>query len=168
MNRVVGRVLPAYSEQVIADVWTVIKHHEEKKIPMPSTTCFKANSLVMFAVMCELFALIVPRHIKLSLDKVFSTYRFNEYYCPCGVVTIQESSFLYHIKAMHLPALKMYQFLRNSHINADQIRFDDLCSPETSKQELALLQDRLVRLFWLVREMPKVPMPGPGVPFYSF
>ena len=160
-------VLSEWSERVIADVWSVLKHHEDKKAPMPPTTCFKANSLVMFTVMCELFALIIPRHIKLSLTKVFSTYRFNEYYCPCGVVTVQEQAFLYHIKAMHLPALKLYQFMRNSHINADQIRLDDLCSSETTLS-LASVQDRLVRLFWLVREVPRVPMPGPGVPFYSF
>jgi hypothetical protein len=52
----------------------VIKHHEDLKQPMPPTTCFKANAMVVFTLMAEIFAMILPRHIKISLPKAFQTY----------------------------------------------------------------------------------------------
>lgn len=72
--RSVVKCLPECSEAVIQDVYAVIKHHEDLKQPMPPTTCFKANATVVFTLMAEIFAMILPRHIKISLPKAFQTY----------------------------------------------------------------------------------------------
>ena len=79
-------IVPLISEQTIQDVWCCIKLHEEKRIPVPPTSCFKAHSATIFALCCELFAMISPLHIKINLKKVWLECQFNEYYCPCGAI----------------------------------------------------------------------------------
>lgn len=43
------KCIPSVTEEIINDVYTCIKYHDENKIPLPPTACFKANSLIMFA-----------------------------------------------------------------------------------------------------------------------
>jgi len=125
-------MLPWYSEQTIADVWSILKYHEDNKLPMPPTSCFKAASLVVFALMAEIFSIILPKHIKISIQKAFQTYQFNEFYCLCGCVCGQEQSFFYHVRAMHLPVIKFYSFMKHSHVAVDQVELDDLIDPDRS------------------------------------
>lgn len=44
--------------------------YEDQKIPLPPTAAFKCRSLVTFAAITELMALVLPKSIKVAVFKV--------------------------------------------------------------------------------------------------
>ena len=61
------RQLPEVSEQVIHQLFAVFNHHEDTVQMVPPTACFKANSLLNFVIAFELFSMLLPKHIKISM-----------------------------------------------------------------------------------------------------
>ena len=57
---------------------------------MLPTAVFKCRTLVLFTVLGELFALVIPSDINVSLAVVLEKAKFNEYYCVCGSSTDAE------------------------------------------------------------------------------
>ena len=64
------REIAACSEAIVADTWKCIKLHEDLKIPMPPTACFKARSLAVFAITAELFSLFLPYQIHINIKAI--------------------------------------------------------------------------------------------------
>ena len=104
------------SESIIADVWQCIKLYDEKRLPLPPTVAFKCRSLVSFAAIAELMAMVLPKMIKVSVPKVFEQSRFDEFYCVCGCVSAQEQYFMFHIRGTHLVVHKLYMHLKYTHM----------------------------------------------------
>jgi hypothetical protein len=60
--------------------------------------------------------------------------------------------------------------MKHSHVAIDQLNLVDMIDFNRSDLlgTLEQQQDRMVRLFWLAREMPKVPLPPTSLPQYTF
>ena len=116
------------SETIIADVWQCVKMYEEQKIPLPPTASFKCRSLVYFAAISELMALVLPRSIRVSVAKVLEQSQFNEFYCVCGCVTAQEQYFLFHVRSCHLVIHKLFMHLKYTHMPISQIDFSEIAN----------------------------------------
>ena len=165
--------LPGLTEQVISDLYAVLRHHEKAKTPMPPTARFKAHSLLNFVFSFELFSMLLPQHIKLSLEAAYRGLQFNEFYCACGCVCAQEAQFLYHLRCMHLPVAKYLLHIKAPHVQVCTIQFDDILSADRLAQDSVLgsveaQKQRLIRLIWLLRELPKVPKPPNCFPAFTF
>lgn len=52
--------------KIINDIWFLLKYHEERKLVITPTACFKARSMIIFAVLAELFCFFLPRQMKIS------------------------------------------------------------------------------------------------------
>jgi len=116
------------TESIIADVWQCIKMYDDQKIPLPPTAAFKCRSLISFAAVSELMALVLPKSIKVSVAKVLQQSNFNEFYCVCGCVSAQEQYFLFHIRSCHLVIHKLFTHLKYTHMPISQIDFSEIAN----------------------------------------
>ena len=73
---------------------------------------------------------------------------------------------------MHLPVAKYLIHLRAPHVHLSLVQFDDVVCPERQACEhlgsVEQQKDRLVRLFWLLLEFPRVPKPPKWMPSFTF
>jgi len=111
-----ARGLAQATESIISDVWQCVKMYDEQRTPIPPTAAFKCRSLICFAAIAELMALVLPRSIKVSVPKVLEHSQFNEFYCVCGCVSAQEQYFLFHIRSNHLVIHKLFMHLKYTHM----------------------------------------------------
>ena len=95
---------------------------------MPPTSVYKCRALCTFAILSELFALILPVDIKISVKAVLEKAQFNEYYCLCGASFEIEKDILKHLRASHPFVYKVFTFMRNCDIPLQSFNLVELIS----------------------------------------
>jgi len=65
-----ARGLVDATNSIVQDVWASVSQHNNSKTPMPPTAIFKCKSLAMLAALAELFSMMIPQQIGISVVKV--------------------------------------------------------------------------------------------------
>lgn len=88
----------------------------------------------------------------------------------CGCVCSQWSQLIYHLKNTHLPVFYIFRFLVLSHLRITEIDLSRITNPFRSELIGTVLQqqERLVKLIWLSKNLPRAPRPKSEDHHFSF
>ena len=100
---------------------------------MLPTVVFKCRTLVLFTVLGELFALVIPDHINVSLKIVLEKAKFNEFYCVCGSSTDTEQQLMSHVRGTHPFIYKLFMFLRNCHLPLSVLNMGEILQEQSDQ-----------------------------------
>ena len=100
---------------------------------MLPTAVFKCRTLIFFAILGELFSLVFPNHVNVSLKAVIEKAKFTEFYCACGTSHDTERELIKHLRSYHPFIQKLFNFLSKcflplSCLNMTELMASDLRS----------------------------------------
>ena len=155
--------LPEITAEIVSDGFKMVHHFASNDLFMPSTCCFKLLSQVTFGLIAELFALMLPQHIKISITTVIKTFQFNEFYCICGCVCAHWPHLMSHLRSMHLPVFRVCHALLVSHLPINRLELQKLASLFRSDVlgSIEEQRDRIRNLAWLIKNIPRAPTKEP-------
>ena len=101
-----------------------------QNVPLPPTSLFKCKSLILFAIMGELMALMLPMTIRISMIQVLRKGDFKEIYCVCGVVSLTEMDLISHLRINHPAIHRMFLHLKYASMPVEALDLKELCEKD--------------------------------------